>query len=75
MHEHAKVIAGGIEGKDVCNIGFGLGLIDGELQQLKPRSHTIIEAHPDRSYFLGSKGTLLSPYAAGSLTVTVLKSH
>ena len=47
MHEHAKVIAGGIEGKDVCNIGFGLGLIDGELQQLKPRSHTIIEAHPD----------------------------
>ena len=32
---------------DVLNIGFGLGLIDGYVQGLKPRSHTIVEAHPD----------------------------
>ncbi|KAJ9076805.1 Arginine N-methyltransferase 2 [Entomophthora muscae] len=31
----------------VLNIGFGLGLIDNELQLRKPASHTIVEAHPD----------------------------
>eukprot|EP01125_Pyxidicula_operculata_P011843 TRINITY_DN3877_c0_g1_i2.p1 TRINITY_DN3877_c0_g1~~TRINITY_DN3877_c0_g1_i2.p1 ORF type:complete len:366 (-),score=80.04 TRINITY_DN3877_c0_g1_i2:64-999(-) len=32
---------------DILNVGFGLGLIDDEIQKFKPRSHTIIEAHPD----------------------------
>lgn len=29
------------------NVGFGLGIIDGHIAARKPRSHTIIEAHPD----------------------------
>ena len=35
------------EGRDVINIGFGLGIIDTFLQKYHPRSHTIVEAHPD----------------------------
>ena len=31
---------------DVMNVGFGMGIIDGFIQELAPRSHTIIEAHP-----------------------------
>lgn len=38
-----KVCAGG---GDVLNVGFGLGLVDEEIQKHKPRSHTIVEAHP-----------------------------
>lgn len=36
-----------ITGKDVLNIGFGLGIIDREFQKHSPLSHTIVEAHPD----------------------------
>jgi protein arginine N-methyltransferase 2 len=43
---HAKVIAPN-PGKKVLNVGFGLGIIDMELQKLSPSEHTIIEAHPD----------------------------
>ena len=32
---------------DVLNVGFGLGLVDTAIQSNEPRSHTIIEAHPD----------------------------
>lgn len=46
MVEHAKVMCPK-EGLDVLNVGFGLGLIDDELQKYKPRNHYIIEAHPD----------------------------
>lgn len=46
MVEHAKVMCPR-EGLDVLNVGFGLGLIDTELQKYKPRNHYIIEAHPD----------------------------
>ncbi|KAI9291843.1 ankyrin repeat family protein [Neoconidiobolus thromboides FSU 785] len=46
MEEHAKVIAPK-KGLNVLNIGFGLGLIDSELQKLEPKNHTIVEAHPD----------------------------
>ena len=35
------------EGRDVINIGFGLGIIDTFLQKYHPRTHTIVEAHPD----------------------------
>lgn len=31
----------------VLNVGFGLGLIDAELQKYKPTRHVIIEPHPD----------------------------
>jgi len=30
----------------VLNVGFGMGIIDGFLQERKPESHVIIEAHP-----------------------------
>ncbi|KAF9160409.1 hypothetical protein DFQ26_005531 [Actinomortierella ambigua] len=46
MVRHAEVIAP-TEGLRVLNVGFGLGLIDRELQKRKPVEHTIIEAHPD----------------------------
>ncbi|KAJ3205294.1 hypothetical protein HDU67_008928 [Dinochytrium kinnereticum] len=46
MERHAEVIAP-VEGLDVLNVGFGLGLVDEYLQRRKPRTHTIIEAHPD----------------------------
>lgn len=46
MELHAEAIAPS-EGLHVLNIGFGLGLIDAELQKRKPASHTIVEAHPD----------------------------
>jgi protein arginine N-methyltransferase 2 len=45
MKATARLICPG--GGDVLNIGFGMGLIDTEIQRLKPRSHTIIEPHPD----------------------------
>lgn len=45
MVKHAKDICW--NGGDVLNIGFGMGIIDEEIQKLAPRTHTIIEAHPD----------------------------
>jgi len=30
----------------VLNIGFGMGIIDAFLQERKPKSHVIVEAHP-----------------------------
>ncbi|KAG0200541.1 hypothetical protein BGX28_006420 [Mortierella sp. GBA30] len=46
MVRHAEVISPE-EGLRVLNVGFGLGLIDKELQKRSPSQHTIIEAHPD----------------------------
>ncbi|KFH63673.1 hypothetical protein MVEG_10366 [Podila verticillata NRRL 6337] len=46
MVRHAEVICPS-EGLRVLNVGFGLGLIDKELQKRSPAQHTIIEAHPD----------------------------
>ncbi|KAF9924061.1 hypothetical protein BGZ65_008531 [Modicella reniformis] len=46
MIRHAEVICPE-EGLRVLNVGFGLGLIDKELQKKSPSQHTIIEAHPD----------------------------
>ncbi|KAI8637933.1 S-adenosyl-L-methionine-dependent methyltransferase [Parasitella parasitica] len=46
MVEHAKMMCPK-EGLNVINVGFGLGLIDTELQKYKPKNHYIIEAHPD----------------------------
>ncbi|KNC47241.1 arginine N-methyltransferase 2 [Thecamonas trahens ATCC 50062] len=44
MIAHAKELCA--SGGDVLNVGFGLGLIDTAIAELGPRSHTIIEAHP-----------------------------
>eukprot|EP00892_Ulva_mutabilis_P012109 jgi/Ulvmu1/9270/UM050_0019.1 len=45
MLAHANLICQG--GGDILNIGFGLGLVDDAIQGYQPRSHTIVEAHPD----------------------------
>lgn len=45
MEQHADIICA--SGGDVLNVGFGMGIIDEEIQRRNPRSHTIIEAHPD----------------------------
>ncbi|BDA44371.1 Protein arginine N-methyltransferase 2 [Coccomyxa sp. Obi] len=42
-HAHAVAASGG----DVLNVGFGLGLVDEAIQRRSPRSHIIVEAHPD----------------------------
>eukprot|EP01025_Chloroclados_australasicus_P004371 TRINITY_DN1106_c0_g1_i13.p1 TRINITY_DN1106_c0_g1~~TRINITY_DN1106_c0_g1_i13.p1 ORF type:complete len:367 (-),score=41.46 TRINITY_DN1106_c0_g1_i13:672-1772(-) len=49
MEAHAASIAQGGEGEgvgDLLNIGFGMGIVDEAIQKHKPKSHTIIEAHP-----------------------------
>jgi hypothetical protein len=35
-----------LQGGDVLNIGFGMGIVDSFIQARSPRTHTIIEAHP-----------------------------
>ena len=46
MKVHASIIAP-TPGLNILNVGFGLGIIDEEIQKRGPKSHTIIEAHPD----------------------------
>ena len=46
MQAHAQILMEA--GSRVLNVGFGMGIIDGILQdQYKPTLHIIIEAHPD----------------------------
>ena len=45
MEAHAKAVCSG--GGNILNIGFGMGLVDTAIQQYKPATHTIIEAHPE----------------------------
>ena len=48
MRLHADLITkSGTSGLHILNVGFGLGLVDGHLQDSHPKTHTIIEAHPD----------------------------
>lgn len=44
MKAGAKTVAE--KGGDVLNVGFGLGMIDTEIQKYSPKSHHIIEIHP-----------------------------
>ena len=34
-------------GGDILNIGFGMGIVDTYIQETNPKTHTIIESHPD----------------------------
>mmetsp|Transcript_13312 Transcript_13312/g.27174 ORF Transcript_13312/g.27174 Transcript_13312/m.27174 type:complete len:381 (-) Transcript_13312:18-1160(-) len=61
MREHAKVLTGEGRGKRVLNVGFGMGIIDGILQDLEPTHHTIIEAHPDVYSKMKSDGWTSKP--------------
>lgn len=46
MRASAEVLLPTIGTGRVLNIGFGMGIIDGYLQERKPESHVIVEAHP-----------------------------
>jgi len=47
MKAHASIItSNSTPGKVVLNVGFGMGIIDSALQELKLKEHFIIEAHP-----------------------------
>ncbi|KAL1510463.1 hypothetical protein AB1Y20_006770 [Prymnesium parvum] len=45
METHADRLCAA--GGDVLNVGFGMGIVDSAIARRAPRSHTIIEAHPD----------------------------
>ncbi|EKD01657.1 hypothetical protein A1Q2_04028 [Trichosporon asahii var. asahii CBS 8904] len=45
MREHVRLMAPR-EDLSILNVGFGLGIVDRLFQETKPRSHVIIEAHP-----------------------------
>lgn len=45
MEFQAKQIAE--DGGDILNIGYGMGYVDYEIQKHNPKSHHIIEIHPD----------------------------
>eukprot|EP00754_Rhynchopus_humris_P044857 Rhum_TRINITY_DN4437_c0_g2::Rhum_TRINITY_DN4437_c0_g2_i1::g.14219::m.14219/K18477/RMT2; type IV protein arginine methyltransferase len=44
MDLHAERLCA--SGGDVLNVGFGMGYVDTAIQRHSPKSHTIIEAHP-----------------------------
>ena len=35
------------EGDDVLELGFGMGILSNAIQARKPKSHTIVECHPE----------------------------
>lgn len=44
MYKHAEFVAGA--GGDILELGFGMGISADFIQSFKPKSHTIIEIHP-----------------------------
>ena len=44
MEEHAKICTK--NGGDILEVGFGMGIVAGYIQNYKIKSHTIIENHP-----------------------------
>lgn len=54
MEAHADVLCAA--GGDVMNVGFGMGIIDGYIEDRKRKSHTIVEAHPDVYAHMKRKG-------------------
>ena len=60
MKEGAKTICHN-QG-DVLNIGFGMGIIDSYIQLYNPRTHWIIEAHPQIQEKMCKEGWLKKPH-------------
>lgn len=51
MQKHVDLL--NVKGKDVLEIGFGMGISAKMIQEGEPKSHTIIESHPDvLNYFM-----------------------
>jgi len=47
---------------DVLNVGFGMGIIDSYIEEHRPRTHWIIEGHPEVQKKLISDGWLQKPH-------------
>ncbi|GAA51339.1 arginine N-methyltransferase 2 [Clonorchis sinensis] len=45
----------------VLNVGFGMGIVDEEIQNYKPSSHVIIEAHPEVLQRIEDDGWMSKP--------------
>lgn len=45
MYKHAEIICPKPD-LTILNVGFGMGIIDRKIQELKPKKHVIVEAHP-----------------------------
>lgn len=48
-------------GGDILNVGFGLGIIDNYIQSYNPKTHWIIECHPDVQKKMIEDGWLKKP--------------
>ena len=59
MEKQAAIVSG--PGKDVLNVGFGMGIVDTYIQSHGPRTHTIIELHPDVYFKMLNDGWLRTP--------------
>jgi len=54
MKKSAEIVCR--NGGDVLNIGHGLGLVDSYIQEQNPKSHTIIEIHPEVHKYMKQNG-------------------
>tara|TARA_R110000823_G_scaffold290437_1_gene408731 strand:- start:1185 stop:1829 length:645 start_codon:yes stop_codon:yes gene_type:complete len=57
-HQAAEIC---INGGDILNVGFGLGLMDKHIQSHNPNTHWIIESHPDVQRKIIEDGWLKKP--------------
>jgi hypothetical protein len=60
MKEAASVIC--VNGGDILNVGFGMGIIDTYIESYNPRTHWIIETHPDIQKKMIEGGWLKKPH-------------
>jgi len=54
MKKSAEIVCK--NGGDILNIGHGLGLVDSYIQEQNPKSHTIIEIHPQVHKYMKDNG-------------------
>ena len=54
MKKSADIVC--VNGGDILNIGHGLGIVDSYIQEYKPKSHWIIEAHSDVHSYMKDNG-------------------
>ena len=47
---------------DVLNVGFGMGIVDSYIEEHKPKTHWIIEGHPDVQRKMIADGWLQKPH-------------